>query len=607
MMPAKWERDPGERSDESGSYYVETDYGEGSPTFGQQRKVRIGGASEEYNPAIETTAKKVIGATVDPSTNSTTIVYDDGSSETRSAKRDAITSPVAAAQQKLASEGVKPSPPKLVQVGGGEPAKRILPRGEDKGMSPAEQNYATLLDLKYNIEANKRATPGKMVEAKNVPDSWRIDKPAGPSIKTAEALDQANQASARAQLAAAARDEAEQKTLAGIQEQYALDQQAQLDAERERRAKIDDRINMMLQDQQTTVDAIKNFKIQHPFEEKPWRAVLASIAMLVGAFGNDPTATANIIQKSIDTHIDLQRDKLAKLKAYGAEQKSLLGQLIQAYGSPEAAELAMRERATVAAQAKIQAMAAKAHSPGAESRLMATAAALEQDVLKNRAQLETAIGSNVTTAIRHVPEHYVPGSGGPNIDNLLKIAKERADIDAARSGRTDQESLRDAQHRIVVLPDNLPENERTAYAARQTDARDLQQIINSAYNVNGYMERLKQAIRERGKLPPGAKARRALNREIFDLANSIQPEIQRINNTGQSLTQNELQAIEPFKGTKLLQWQSLTRDTEDMVNDIQRAQNIIGSRYNGAVNSLFRDPWGEQLYRPDVNAPLVSE
>jgi len=481
-------------------------------------------------------------------------------------------------------------PPNLTRVAPGPvnaPAAAAGPAGTGAS-DPYTEASRRLLEARVRSNLG-RSGYSRTIPAHEEPVGYTVQRDPGPSKETAVAIDEAMQKRAEADAAVA---EAETKAASKEAARLAAEaqrEQAQVDVEREKRAMIDAKLSSLMEEQDKAIGALNSHEINpdREWEQKGSGAkVMAAISMALAAFAGPEylNQVRQIINKRVDDDISAQRAKLETLSDVARQRGTRLGQAISMYGSQEAGELAIRERQLKATQMQTQAIMAKTKSEDGKQRLAALVAALEEDRLRARAQLETATGASVTRQVRWVPEQTA-GGGGPNVDQALKDLAALKELEGG--GMQTEESRRDAVHRRVVLPGG-----KVAWAARNLDAKDQQTIINSTHTVVGYLGRLEELIREREGLTPGLSSRRReINREIGDLANSIQPELQKVNNTGASLTETEIAAIKPFVGRKLLEWKSLTRSTDAMARDIERAKQIINARHQGAINSLFADPW----------------
>lgn len=395
------------------------------------------------------------------------------------------------------------------------PPRQMLPPQQAPAPAMAEEPGDQYQDLQRQLLEQRlaqqlRGSAGTMVEPQWVPRGIQLQSREPLSEQTRYDLEAAARARAEAEVNVARAEQAATASMAAQAEQEAAAQQRQLDADRARRVEVDATVHQLLEANDKEVNEIKSAKIDTGrwwSDRSAGGKIAAVIGMvLMGAGGGDAFAALSQIQQ---TDIDAQKTDLESQLRGTAERRSAIAQLAQMYGTPEAAETALRERQLAIVQQRASAMGQRAASDVARERLAVFGAQVEEQLAQLRARLEEQTLATVQQSIAYDPGGY-RGGRSPDLAGAVSTAQQLGElgqqeeldikptlinVDGQPVGVAKDQKVKDQHeaHKAVLqstadfeealkkwrLPGLNPVNRRQALSARQTLVHDYTQLLIS--------------------------------------------------------------------------------------------------------------------------------
>jgi len=371
------------------------------------------------------------------------------------------------------------------------PAQQAAPQAPaaPAGPQPLDQMHSEYQELQrrlleQRLQQQLQGSAGVRVDPQWVPRGVQMQAREALSEPTVQALEESTRARADAEVAVARAEQAAGERLALQSEQEAAAAQTELDEDRARRVEIDRRVSALLDEQDREVQQASETRIdpRRWWTDKSAGGKIAAIigAVLVGLGGGD---AGEMLRHQQQVDIDAQKsDYEAALR--GTEgRRSALTQLAQLYGSPEAAETALRQRQLAVVKQRAEAAMARAGSDVGRERLGVFAAQVGEQLAQLRARLEEQTLATIQSSIAYDPGGY-RGGRAPDLAGATATAKQLGELTQVPA---------DAQvEPLMVHVDGAPVG--VAKTQRAKDQYEVhQQILGSVADFEDTMQRWRVA------------------------------------------------------------------------------------------------------------------
>jgi len=322
---------------------------------------------------------------------------------------------------------------------------------------------------------SRAGSPGKFVPAHDQKVQTNIQRPTGVDQKLQTEAEILADTAREEQMAAARADMAAEQARAAAEEALADENMQAVQQIRARQVEQQAELRRRIAEQDAKIKSLESKEID---PNRLWKnmdggtKLMAMIGMALG--GKDAVDT---FKKSQDADIEAQKQTIQNRVQGLTERRTMLEELVRAYGDETSAELALRELQNKAMRDKIAATSKRVGgSPAAQQRLAALDAQLAAEQANLRLQFAAAQQGTIATQIAHVPDQIVGASTGRGPD----LTAGAGALKSADSGEMDP-----AKRKRVIVD---PESNKPIGMAMGENATALQDALDGAVELRKLLE-----------------------------------------------------------------------------------------------------------------------